>query len=124
MYTVDMSNHPTPGPPKGDELFELHAQLCKVLTDPKRLQILAFLEGGRRSVNEIALNLGVRSSTVSQHLALMRQSGLLATERQGTTIHYSLAYPEIQDACRIIHSILRKQLSAAGELASASSPLR
>lgn len=104
----------------GDELFELHARLCKVLTDPKRLQILAFLEDGRRSVNQIAVKLGVRPSTISQHLALMRQAGLLTGERQGTTIYYSLTYPEIQDACRIVQSILHKQLRAAGQLALAS----
>lgn len=110
---------PTTGD-RGDELFDLHARLCKVLTDPKRLQILAFLEEGRRSVNEMAIKLGSRPSTVSQHLALMRQSGLLTTERQGTTIYYSLAYPEILEACRIVHEILRKQLTAAGQLALAS----
>lgn len=108
---------------RSDELFDLHARLCKVLTDPKRLQILAFLEGARRSVNEMAVKLGIRPSTVSQHLALMRQSGLLSTERQGTTIYYSLAYPEILDACRIVHGILRQQLTAAGQLAAASTSL-
>jgi ArsR family transcriptional regulator len=108
---------------RSDELFELHARLCKVLTDPKRLQILAFLEDGRRSVNEIAVKLGIRASTVSQHLALMRQSALLATERHGTTIYYTLAYPEILDACRVVHGILRKQLTAAGQLAAASTAL-
>ncbi|HVA23438.1 MAG TPA: metalloregulator ArsR/SmtB family transcription factor [Chloroflexota bacterium] len=106
-----------------DELFELHARLCKVLTDPKRLQILALLEDGRRSVNEIALKLGARPSTVSQHLALMRQAGLLGTERQGTTIYHFLAYPEILDACRIVHGIVRKQLRTAGQLALASGRL-
>jgi ArsR family transcriptional regulator, virulence genes transcriptional regulator len=108
------------GEGRNEELFDLHARLCKVLTDPKRLQILAFLEDGRRSVSEIALRLGIRPSTVSQHLALMRHTGLLGTERQGTTIYYSLTFPEILDACRIVHGILRKQLSAAGRLAAAS----
>ena len=110
-------------PDQSSELFERHAQLCKVLTDAKRLQILAFLEDGRRSVREIALKLGIRPSTISQHLALMRQAGLLATERQGTTVYYSLAYPEILDACRIVQEILRRQLIAAGELALASDEL-
>ncbi|HVA24050.1 MAG TPA: metalloregulator ArsR/SmtB family transcription factor [Chloroflexota bacterium] len=106
-----------PDTEQAEALFELHARLCKVLTDPKRLHILAFLEHGRRSVNEIALKLGIRPSTVSQHLALMRQSGLLTTERQGTIIYYALAYPEILEACRIVRGILVKQLQAAGQLA-------
>jgi DNA-binding transcriptional ArsR family regulator len=119
-----MPGQQTPVGNRTDELFELHARLCKVLTDPKRLQILAFLEDSRRSVNEIAVKLGIRPSTVSQHLALMRQSGLLASERQGTTIYYSLAYPEILDACRIVHGILRDQLAAAGQLVLASDALQ
>ncbi len=118
-----MPRQKTPIQGLSEELYDLHARLCKVLTDPKRLQILAFLEDGRRSVNEMAVKLAIRPSTVSQHLALMRQSGLLTTERQGTTIYYSLAYPEILDACCIVHGILRQQLTAAGQLAAASQAL-
>ncbi|MHB8621198.1 MAG: ArsR/SmtB family transcription factor [Chloroflexota bacterium] len=106
-------------PAKPDQrLYEMHAALCKVLTDPKRLRILELLKVGECSVNELAINLGARPSTVSQHLALMRQSGLLCARRQGTTIYYSLAYPEILDACCIVQGILVKQLKAGAALAS------
>ena len=99
-------------------LYQLHAELCKVFTEPKRLQIMALLEGGERSVNDLALNLGARPSTVSQHLAILRHHGLVQARREGRVIFYALAYPEILDACGIVHGILIKQLAVAGRLAS------
>lgn len=105
-----------------DRLFELHANLCKVFTDPKRLQIMGLLGERERSVNELALELGARASTVSQHLALMRLHGVVRARREGTTIFYALTYPEILDACRIIHGILIKRLGEAGDLAEHPTP--
>lgn len=98
-------------------LYELHAELCKVFTEPKRLRIMALLGEGERSVNELAVNVGARPSTVSQHLAILRHHGLVQGRREGRTIYYALAYPEILDACHIVHGILLKRLAADGRLA-------
>jgi len=106
------------GSDEDDRLYQLHAELCKVFTEPKRLRIMALLGESERSVNELAVNVGARPSTVSQHLAVMRHNGLVQARRDGRTIFYSLAYPEILDACRIVHGILIKRLAAEGALAS------
>ena len=99
-----------------DSLYERQARLCQVLTDPKRLRLLAAMRNGERSVGDLAGAIAATPTNVSQHLALMRDVGLVATRREGTTIYYRLAYPQIMDACDLIHGILRDQLNAAAAL--------
>lgn len=96
-----------------DSLYERQARLCQVLTDPKRLRLLAAMRHGERSVGDLAETIAATSTNVSQHLALMRDVGLVATRRDGTTIYYHLAYPRIMEACDLLHEILRAQLTDA-----------
>ncbi len=65
--------------------------MLKALANRHRLMILCQLIDGDHSVGELAEFLGLRSSTVSQHLALLRKDGLVATRREGQTIWYTLA---------------------------------
>jgi len=59
------------------ERYRLHADLCKVLTDPKRLMLVTALRAGERSVGELALAIGVALPNASQHLAVLRAAGLV-----------------------------------------------
>ena len=99
-----------------DILYERQARLCQVLTEPKRLKLLHALRDGERSVGDLAQATGVSYTNVSQHLSSMRDVGLVATRRDGTTIFYRLAYPQIMEACDLIQDILRAQLSDAASL--------
>ena len=64
--------------------------LLKALANRHRLLILCQLIGQECSVGELAAFLGIRDSTVSQHLALMRRDGLVVARRDGQTIWYSI----------------------------------
>ena len=101
------------------ERFRLHAEICKVLTDPKRLLILDGLRAGDRSVGELAEQIGVTLANTSQHLAVLRSAGLVDGRRSGTTVVYRLAEPAILEACDVIHAIVERRLAG-----SASSPAR
>jgi DNA-binding transcriptional ArsR family regulator len=92
------------------EHYRLHAEMCRVLTDPKRLMLLAALRAGERSVGELAAAIGVALPNASQHLAVLRAAGLVASRRIGTTAIYWLAEPEISDACDIISGIVARRL--------------
>lgn len=92
------------------ERYRLHADICKVLTDPKRLMLLDALRGGERSVGELAARLGTTLPNASQHLAVLRGAGLVAGRRTGTTVRYRLAEPAIIDACDVIHAIVERRL--------------
>ena len=87
-----------------------HAELCKVLTDPKRLMLLATLCDTERTVGELAEAIGVSLPNASQHLAVMRNAGLVETRREGTSVRYRIAEPAITDACTIVDSIVRRRL--------------
>ncbi len=88
-------------------LWEMQADICQLLANPKRLQILNLLKWGELSVGAMVQSLGVPKANLSQHLSLMRQKGILATRRQGTTIYYRLATPDITQACEIMREVLR-----------------
>ncbi len=78
------------------------SELLKSLSNPHRLMILCQLLDGERSVGELAAFLDLRSSTVSQHLALLRRDGLVAARRDAQTINYGIAG---QEARRILETL-------------------
>lgn len=88
------------------EAFRRRAELCRVLTDPKRLLILDALRDGERAVGELAEALGCTMPNASQHLAQLRSAGLVASRREGTTVLYRLAEPRILDACDLVGAIV------------------
>jgi ArsR family transcriptional regulator len=97
--------------PTYDDLdrYRLHAELCKVLTDPKRLALLNALRSGDRSVGELAETIRSTLANTSQHLAVMRSAGLVEGTRDGTTVHYRLAEPAIIAACDIVSGIVERR---------------
>ena len=93
------------------ERYRLHAEVCRVLTDPKRLMLLDVLRGGEHSVGDLAEELGCSLANASQHLAVLRTAGLVDTRRSGTTILYTLAEPELVEACDVIHRIVGRRVA-------------
>lgn len=78
------------------------AALMRLLGNEKRLMILCQLADGELSVGEIQPRVGLSQSALSQHLALLREEGVVATRRSGQTIHYRLADPA---AARVIETL-------------------
>jgi len=97
-------------------LWEMQADICQTLANPKRLRILNLLKDGELSVGAMVKDLGVAKANLSQHLGVMRQKGILAARREGTTIYYRLATPHITAACKIMRQVLLEALTARGEL--------
>ncbi|HEX2912392.1 MAG TPA: metalloregulator ArsR/SmtB family transcription factor [Chloroflexia bacterium] len=107
---------PDARPEINKEIYKMQAEICRTLADPVRLEILEALKDGERTVGELVDLTELRQANVSQHLAVMRQAGLVATRRQATTIYYSLAYPLITEACKITRQILMEQLAQNSQL--------
>jgi ArsR family transcriptional regulator len=101
-----------------NEVFRLQAELCACLADIKRLRIIHELGTGPKSVGELADSLGLKQANTSQHLAVLRRTGVVATRREGTTVYYSLSSPRISEACELVRSVifdnLRRSTSLAG----------
>ena len=101
------------------KIFQLHAELCKTLSNPIRLEILNLLREGEKSVNELATTTGVRQATVSQHLTVLRQRGVVATRRDGANIFYRIVNQGIIEACDIIRGVLFEQMAEMEKLVKA-----
>lgn len=97
--------------------YHMHAEICKVLTDPKRLRLLDVLRHGDRTVGELAGECALSVPNTSQHLAVLRHAGLVQTRRAGTSIHYRLSEPDLMRACDAVDRIVRRRLGAAGAAA-------
>jgi ArsR family transcriptional regulator, virulence genes transcriptional regulator len=94
-----------------DEVFELQAEVLKVLANTRRLEILHLLADGPREVSRLAEELGISQPNVSQHLAVMRSAGLVRAERDGREVRYGLADPEIIVACETMRGVLVRRLA-------------
>ena len=97
-------------------IFQMHAEICKTLSNPIRLEILSRLRDGKKSVNEIASLTGVRQATVSQHLAVLRQRGVVSTRREGINVYYDVANPKITMACDLMREVLFEHIASMNEI--------
>jgi len=91
------------------------ATLCKALSDPVRLRVLALIADGEVCVCHLHESLGLPQPTVSRHLAYLRRAGLVSTRRDGLWIHYALAEPK----SRALQAVLTAAVHASGHAAAA-----
>lgn len=105
--------------PTLDELNLLHANICQALGDPKRILILYALYDQPRHVTALANDLGMPQPTVSRHLRVLRERGLVQTERQGTAVVYQTTHERMIDVLDTMRLVLRDVLEQqSGVLAS------
>ncbi len=100
-----------------EEIFELHADVCRTLSNPKRLKILNALRDGEMQVGRILAKMGrIGKANLSQHLAVMRQKGVVAARREGNLIYYRISSAKIIQACDLMREVLFEQLEGKGAL--------
>ncbi|MCS4541106.1 MAG: metalloregulator ArsR/SmtB family transcription factor [Euryarchaeota archaeon] len=99
------------------KIFELHAEICQILANPKRLEILDILRDGEKTVTELASLANIPQANLSQHLALLRKKKIVESRREGVNIFYKITNPKIIQACSIIRDILFEQLADDEKLA-------
>jgi DNA-binding transcriptional ArsR family regulator len=100
-------------------VLELHARVCKTMAHPLRLALLNALRDGERSVGELSLATGAAQPLVSQHLAVLRNQGLLRFRRSGSEVYYRIAYPKMVQACDLLREVLFEHLRSQEGLARA-----
>ena len=88
------------------ELYDLHAEFCKVISSPKRLMIITLLAGNELSVGELVTALEMPFSNISQHLRVLRERHIVQTRKDGQTVYYSLADERLPKVCSQIRTIL------------------
>ena len=92
------------------DLYRKHADFCKVISHPTRLQIIDILRDGEMAVTDLALKLEITVGNLSQHLNLMKQRRVLESRKEGNSVIYRLANPKMIKACCLIREILYEQM--------------
>lgn len=98
------------------ELHELHARICKAIADPKRLLIINELREQELSVGDLCEALDLSQSNASQHLAILRERGVVSTRRVGTSVLYSLRGQKVLQAVDLLREFLAEDLAERGRV--------
>ena len=93
-----------------DQLYDYHAEMCKVFSHPKRLELIDSLRDREMSAGELGERLGLAPANLSQHLAMMRERHLLASRKEGNVVYYRIADPRLLEACDLLREILFAQI--------------
>ncbi|MBI4762052.1 MAG: ArsR/SmtB family transcription factor [Chloroflexota bacterium] len=101
------------------EITQLHAEICAGLADPNRIMILYALSQSPRNVTELCNELNMPQPLVSRHLKVLRERGMVTTNRMGTIIEYALADKRIIEALDLLRAIMRDGLTKRAELIEA-----
>jgi DNA-binding transcriptional ArsR family regulator len=99
-----------------EELTQLHADFCYALADPRRLLLIYALCQGPRNVSDLTEYCGFSQPSVSRHLKILRERGLVHAERSGTTVEYSLADMRLIEALDLLRAIMRDQWAHRAEI--------
>jgi ArsR family transcriptional regulator len=94
------------GPITEEEISLLHRYVCEGIGDPNRLKLLYLVTERSRNVTELTEALDVAQPTVSHHLRILRERGLVKAERDGTSIYYSLGDSRIIEAIEIMRTFV------------------
>ena len=88
------------------KLFSIQEEMFKILANQKRLEIIQLLGGRELSVSQMVEMLGLPQANLSQHLALLRQTKVVTSRRDGQTIFYQLTDRRMSAALDMIKDIL------------------
>ncbi|OGO24221.1 MAG: hypothetical protein A2Y54_02770 [Chloroflexi bacterium RBG_16_51_16] len=98
------------------EISQLEANFCFAFSEPTRILILYALSETPRNVSDLTKELGTNQPTISRHLKVLRDRGLVITSRQGTTVTYQISDNRLIEALDILRSIMRDQLTHQASL--------
>jgi DNA-binding transcriptional ArsR family regulator len=101
------------------EVTQLHAEICAGLADPNRILILYALSQGSRNVTELCNELTMTQPLVSRHLKILRERGMVTTERRGTVIIYSLGDVRLIEALDLLRAVMREIMTRRAALVEA-----
>jgi len=109
---------------KDAEIFEMHAEFCRMIASAKRLMIIELLARKEMSVNKIAQSLGLQQSNISQHLRVLKSQDIVESRKDGQTVYYRLTNARLARVCADIRSILLDGMEQRGKKAKGMIKLR
>lgn len=97
-------------------LYQAKAEFFRMLGHPVRIRVLELLQDGPMPVRDLLTDIGVERSSLSQQLAVLRRSGIVNAVRDGDTVVYSLAGPDVAELLRAARRILTELIAGQQNL--------
>jgi DNA-binding transcriptional ArsR family regulator len=97
--------------------FEARARIIKAMAHPARLMIVDELSRGERCVCELTRMVGSDVSTVSKHLSVLRNAGVVRDEKRGSKVYYILRTPCILNFMSCVETVIKSKAEEQLELA-------
>ncbi len=93
-----------------DQIYVYHAEICKVFSHPKRLELINLLRDQEMSAGELGERLGLTPANLSQHLTMMRGRHILASRKEGNVVYYRIVNPHLLEVFDLLREILFEQI--------------
>ncbi len=100
-------------------VYAMQAEICRGLAHPVRLEVVHLLGTRELAFGDLFAQMQVSKPKLSQHLAVLRQAGIVTARRAGAHVFYRLKYPEIESACEAVAQVLARHLADVQEHAHA-----
>jgi DNA-binding transcriptional ArsR family regulator len=104
--------------PVNEASCEMLGNFFSTLAHRTRMRILCSLQGGPRTVTQIAESAGISITNASQHLRIMREGGAVEADKRAQSVYYHIADPRMFDAMRLIREALSERLRLEAERTS------
>jgi len=101
-----------------EEINQLHANVCDGLADPIRILLLYTLNGTPSNVNELSEHVNLPQPTVSRHLKILRERGMVIAKRDGQFVYYQLADQRVIEALDLLRAMMADHLKERAQIAS------
>jgi len=93
-----------------DNIFLLHANICKTLANPRRLEILAALRDDELTATQLTQKISISKANLSQHMSILVEKGVVFSRRESINVYYKLSDDRITKACDLMRDVLIKNL--------------
>ena len=92
--------------------YQARAKVVKAMAHPSRLFIIDELAQGERCVNELTEMIGADKSTVSKHLSVLKEAGIVKDEKRGLQVYYKLRVPCVTNFFTCIEAVVKSNVEA------------
>ena len=107
------------GPWAPRPLYQAKAEFFKTLGHPARIRVLELLSEREHAVAELLAEMAIEATSMSQQLAVLRRAGIIVSSRDGATVRYALAGPDVADLMRAARRILTEMITGQAGLLDA-----
>ena len=98
------------------QIYQLHAQVCKALAHGIRIEIIDLLQDKEMGFGEIFEKTGIAKSSLSQHLSVMVEKGILIQRKEGLNSYYRVSTDKVSKACQLMREVLIEKLEKSTEI--------